>query len=102
MITNLTRIPQFKPALQQARYKHGVAKTPNASVSKSFLTLAPNERQFRSDDKALMIDVHSEAETYWLCYRMLVPRALNHRQLRNLGLIIATICSEHQEAENVG
>jgi hypothetical protein len=28
--------------------------------------------------KALMIDVHSEAETYWLCYRMLVPRALNH------------------------
>src|ERR671910_2792276 len=77
MITNLTRIPQFKPALQQARYKHGVAKTPNASVSKSFLTLAPNERQFRSDHEALMIDVHSEAETYWLCYRMLVPRALN-------------------------
>src|SRR5919109_3690377 len=33
-----------------------------------------------------MIDVHSEAETYWLCYRMLVPRALNHRQMRNPGL----------------
>src|SRR5918994_7014688 len=79
------RIPQFKLALQQARHKHGVAKTPNASVSKSFPTLAPNERQFRSDHQALMIDVHSEAETYWLCYRMLVPRALNHRQLRNPG-----------------
>ena len=70
-------IPQFKPALQQERHKHGVAKTPNTSVSKPFLTLAPNERQFRSDHHALMIDVLSEAETYWICYIMLVPRALN-------------------------
>jgi hypothetical protein len=41
-----SRIPQFKPGLQQARHKHGVAKTSSASVSKSFLIWHPMNVNF--------------------------------------------------------
>jgi hypothetical protein len=68
-------------SLQQLRHKHGVAKTPNASVSKSFLTSAPNERQLRNDHQALMMDVRSEAENYFR--RRRISLRLRLRALQN-------------------